>query len=401
MNENSPRFFALAVCLTTALTGFAARADSPTLAVGPSNLLYVESNNPASGENSVIGYQRRLDGTLTLLPGSPFLTGGAGVYNLAGGPIFDADDIMAYSPASNTLYVPNGGSNTVAAFHIGPRGRLHALAKSPFVTQGQTPNALGLVGNTLVVVSNAGAVPGGVSSYNSGGIRASGAYSEQTSAQVTLGAVNPTEAVAVPGTRYVITVEMAGGTISSRYIDSEHRLHLVQSVMAPIEGTVQPVQLGLAVHPTQPYVYVGLPNVGQLATYGIDGTGHLTFIGTSANSGKAICWVQVAPDGRHAYSTNPGDGSVSAYDLSNPASPVEVAHVPVNPAGALFQFKVSPDNQFLYALESESNAANVGLSNKIHILSLAPTTGIPTELPGSPVALPLAGGTRAQGVQVF
>lgn len=400
MSKFSSRQFALAACLTTCLsTGLIAAGGA--MAATPTGLLYVESNSPVSGQNSVIGYQRMLDGTLKLLPGSPFLTGGTGVYNLAGGPIFDGDDIMAYSQPGNTLFVPNGGSNTVAAFHVGARGTLHPVAGSPFATQGETPNALGIVASTLIVVSNAGAVPGGVSSYNSGAIGPRGTYTEKTSAQVTLSAVNPTEAVPVPGTHYVITVEMAGGTISSRYVDGTHRTHLVQSVMAPIEGTTQPVQLGLAVHPTLPYVYVGLPNVAQLATYSIDSTGHLTFIGTSSNSGKAICWVQVAPDGKHAYSTNPGDGSVSAYDLSNPASPVEVAHVPVNPAGALFQFKISPDNQFLYALESESSAANVGLSNKIHILSLAPTTGIPTELPSSPVALPLAGGTRAQGVTVF
>ena len=122
---NKALSFGKLVCLTTALVGSALLA-APARAADPSNLLYVESNNPASGQNAVIGYQRLLDGTLKLLPGSPFLTGGTGLYNLANGAIFDGDNIMVYDRFNRTLYVPNGGSNTIADGTCGSCESAHA-----------------------------------------------------------------------------------------------------------------------------------------------------------------------------------------------------------------------------------------------------------------------------------
>src|SRR4029077_15997214 len=103
---------AVVAALITGLTagaGFA--AESP--AVG-----HVYVNNNTAGRNTVAGFDRHADGSLTAIPGSPFAAGGAGTgapFGAAGGPQETADGryLLATDPASNQISVlrikPNGG----------------------------------------------------------------------------------------------------------------------------------------------------------------------------------------------------------------------------------------------------------------------------------------------------
>ena len=85
--------------------------------------------------NSVSAFQVNPDGTLTLLPGSPFSTGGNGTN---GGRIA-ANDITIVQPgkrerrASSFLYAVNQADGTLAAFRIDPdTGNLAAPSRIAF-----------------------------------------------------------------------------------------------------------------------------------------------------------------------------------------------------------------------------------------------------------------------------
>ena len=64
----------------------------------------------------------------------------------------------------------------------------------------------------------------------------------------------------------------------------------------------------------------------QIGVYRYDRmTGRLTYVRSVPAGGIALCWLVITPDGRWMFTTNTVDGSVSAFDLANPAKPVQVA----------------------------------------------------------------------------
>jgi 6-phosphogluconolactonase len=109
---------------------------------------YVYTNDNASpattgAPNTVSAFITNADGTLTLLPGSPFPTGGNGSN---GGRIAAYDITIVSRPrdeaatstfAANLLYAVNQGDGTLSAFRLDPAtGNLTALRGSPFLIDG-------------------------------------------------------------------------------------------------------------------------------------------------------------------------------------------------------------------------------------------------------------------------
>jgi hypothetical protein len=105
---------------------------------------FVYTNDNASPEttgapNTVSGFRVNSDGTLTLIPGSPFNTGGNGsnggriaAYDIA---IVQRSDANAAKPS--LLYAVNQGDGTVSAFRIDAgTGNLVPVAGSPFPIDG-------------------------------------------------------------------------------------------------------------------------------------------------------------------------------------------------------------------------------------------------------------------------
>jgi 6-phosphogluconolactonase (cycloisomerase 2 family) len=92
---------------------------------------YVYTNdNIKGGANYVSGFSVSSSGTLTLISGSPFATGGTGT----GGTYAATPNIVA-SPIGGFLYVANGASNNVSVFSINPaNGSLTKVPGSPFAT---------------------------------------------------------------------------------------------------------------------------------------------------------------------------------------------------------------------------------------------------------------------------
>ena len=394
---------ALAVLAMSALAP-SARADG-TL---PRDVLYVESNSTVPGKNAVLAYRRAANGSLTPLPGSPFLTGGTGWFDptYAVGP-FDGDGIMAADPIGGVLFVPNGGSRSVAALRMQEDGSLTPIAGSPFPVRGNTPNSLALRERTLVIVDNgkdpkqAGA---GFAGYETARLNDDDQLLLQEHAVKRPASLELTQALAVRGSPYLLTNEFLGGTVVSYNLDLRGALRPVDR-KAPSKdpsSAMQPVPLGLAVHPFQPAVYAALPNVGRLGVYGIDGGGKLNYWRSVPVSGKAPCWIYPSPDGRFLYVVNTVDNSISVMDINHYGTPVEIQHLVLRDAGGFsYQIAASPDGRFLYTVEEEGTPAAAGLSNKLHIFAVDRFGGKIFETAASPVKLPVPAGNRPQGLIVF
>ncbi len=392
------------------LAALSGLAPAPAAAQMPANVLYVQSNITARGQNSVIGYARAADGTLTPLPGSPYATGGSGFYDPSYqlGP-FDTNQNLVADPRTGVLFTPNSGSNTIAALKFAPDGALSPVEGSPFRAGGVNPLSLGVNGRNLIVVNGdenpSRPAPGRHPSYSVSRILGTGQLEPVagTSIPLALGSA-PGQALTTNTGGFVFTQEFLGGTLRSFIEAPLGRLFQLDATVPPLEPgeASQPLPLGLWAHPKRNLLYVGLVNVARIGVYRWHDDGALQFLRSVADSGAAPCWLQVNEAGTRLYAVNTGTHSIGVFDLTDPENPVQIqdAVVATGP-GALFQFSLSPDQHFLYVLEQESSAAAVGKSNQIHLLNVNPADGTLSENVAALTRLPVPPLTRSVGMLVF
>jgi 6-phosphogluconolactonase len=138
------RFVVLAV-LVGALSAIAASAASAS----PRIVGEVYVNDNTAGTNTVAGYYRHSDGTLTAIPGSPFAAGGAGT-----GHATASQGSLQLSPDGRYLLVVDAGSNQISVLRINPDGSLRLADGGPVSSNGGNPVSIA-ISNDLVYVANA------------------------------------------------------------------------------------------------------------------------------------------------------------------------------------------------------------------------------------------------------
>src|ERR1700748_1472909 len=99
---------ALALLATAGLGATSAGASPPSPVVGH---LYVNDNT--AGANTIAGFDRHADGSLTPLPGSPFAAGGSG----SGAPVASQGSLQQ-SADGRFLVATDQGSNQLSVLRI-------------------------------------------------------------------------------------------------------------------------------------------------------------------------------------------------------------------------------------------------------------------------------------------
>ena len=433
-----PRAFAArlatALCFVLTLAGLSA----PAIHAQTSRIVYVQTNDPRPNQNSLLLYNRNSDGSLSQL-GGPFLTRGTGFANPASllGPN-DADKSLIASADGRFLFAVNGGSNTIAVMRINSNGSLTHVPGSPFLSRGVQPGSLALTGNKLYV-SNMNQDPGQgpntfPPNYFNFSVNADGSLVPNFLSKVEspIGAV-PTQVLVTPDQKILFALNLNIDFISNppNLFPTEIRMFKIQAngtlaetissqQIVPPDATpppqlpLPPVGLGLAAHPTRPILYVGFVGSNRLGVYGYNSTtGLLSFVRSVPNSGLAICWLNVTKNGGRLFSTNTADASVSSYSLANPLVPVETQTLilkdrgPAAPPGlpnlfssGPFQFALDVNDQFLYVTTHRvTTDPTVTAGNAIHIIKVA-ADGTMTE-PFPTLALPIPINARPGGIVAF
>ncbi len=356
------------------------------------NIVYVATNNPDRGQNAVLAYRRADDGTLS--QAGCYLTGGTGFGNPDNvvGPE-DSDQNLVLSADGGLLYAVNGGSDSIAVFRVTPDGSLAGVPGSPFPSGGIQPVSIGLADGHVYVV-NKDHDPGrpdtpGVPNYAVFAVEPSGRLLPLPDGTVPAAkGVSPAQALVAAGGRLLFGAEPFGGFLRSFAIGDDGRLQPRASV--EIEAP-HPSPVGLAAHPREPVVYVGLPTRGQLAVYRYDADGTLTPAGSAPNSGRAICWIVTNSDGSRTYTVSNASNSVSVYDTSDPVAPVEMQSVRLSSRGGAFQEALDPSGRFLHVVTVNGSGQRAD-DNAVHVLPVATdgTLGTPvvTRLPVAPTTHP-------------
>src|SRR3989442_9726420 len=112
-------------------------AASAHLAAAHSDVVghvYVDDNTNTAAGNTVAGYDRHADGTLTAMAGSPFAVGGMGT-----GAGLAAQGALQLSDDGRYLLAADAGSNQISVLRIRPDGALRQAEGSPVASGGTGP----------------------------------------------------------------------------------------------------------------------------------------------------------------------------------------------------------------------------------------------------------------------
>ena len=404
-------------------------------------VVYVVSNDPVPNGNAILGYRRNHKGYLTPLAGSPFLTGGMGYATKEKelglphfGP-FDLDQNIIVNPERTLLFATNGGSDTIAVFNIQPDGGLIPVEDSPFPSGGKNPVSLGLAGNNLYVV-NKNEDPGRDMiktrpNYTGFRVSSNGSLKPIPNSTIELSppSRSPTQVLIVKN-KFIYDGDFGNFPLASRVAMWGDDLKkdtpsMIRSFKINVDGTLKQyppmpapagvfdngldvdndgkpdaLMFGLQAHPKEPLVYVSMVSGAKLAIFSYDNEGRLSFIRAVPNKGQLICWIKINKAGTRAYTTNNGDDTVSTYDLTDPANPIEIQTLQLKGHGHPYQMDLDSSESFLHIVKHRTFPETpLGDGSVLNVLKIKPD-GTLMEVGSSPETLPVRDDllARPQGV---
>ena len=354
-------------CTVTNGSGTGVTANVTTVSVGcvaASHPLYIYV--PDYNNGKILGYKiDTLSGTTSAIPGSPFTAG-------------TQDRWIAVNASGTYAFVSNQGDNTLSVYGINhSTGALTPLAGSPYPV-GTTPNSVTVnPAGTLVFVPNANSNTVSVFSINGG----TGALTPVPGSPFSTGSV-PTKVAINPAGTFAFVADQNGTAISVYSIDS------ITGALTPVAGSPfsnggnQP--MGITTDPSGAHVYATNAQ-GNVTGFTIDqSTGVLTAIAGSpfamgyAYQAGASMNTAFNASGTLAFVATGQGGAVLTYSVdatSGALTQITGVTDTVGGGGAVF-VTLDPSGTLLF----EADFINI----KVGIKQINQTTGVLTNIPGSP-----------------
>ena len=353
--------------------GTAASAGTASPVVGYS---YIDGNTAPA--NTIDGFARHADGSVTPLPGSPFAAGGAGT-----GTGLASQGAIQATRGGRYLLAVDAGSNQISVLRITRDGV--PVQAGLVASGGVKPVSIAVSGSGLVYAANQGNGAGG-SGYSGFRLHPGGRLTA-----IPGSAVSVPDAAGLGDVFFNVTgSRLAGTRTATSQIDSfvvAPGGHLLAAKGSPFTGQGLG-QLGAEFSPARPWqLFVSNAHngagLGTVSAYRDGFLGGLAPIGASpyADGQTAPCWVEISHDGRYLFTVNTGSGNISSYAIHTSGSLSLIASTPIRGGGADTDLRLSPDGKTL-SVDGSGN----------HILSVfAVHGGTLTELPSSPTPLPACG----------
>jgi 6-phosphogluconolactonase (cycloisomerase 2 family) len=298
--------------------------------------------NQSSG-NSVVVFHHDGDGMLT--PAGSFATGGNGT-----GSGLGSQGAVVLSDDSRLLLAVNAGSNSISAFGVSGD---QLILLNTVSSRGIRPISVS-VRHNLVYVLNAGGPPN-ISGFT---------ISPSTNELVPLAG----SARVLPGGAGADPAQVSFSPDGSVLVVTEKGTNLLDTFTLNDNGIPQP---GVSFHSSgmTPFGFAfGHDNVAivsdafggasggsALSSYEVDDNGNLILVtGALGDTQTAACWVVVPQDGRFAYTSNTGSGTISSYVVSHGGSLALLNPVAASTGSgsAPTDMAVSENSRFLYVLSS-------------------------------------------------
>lgn len=355
--------------------------------------VYVNDNTATPAGNTVAGYDRHADGSLTPMADSPFAIGGVGT-----GAGLAAQGALQLSDDGRYLLAADAGSNQISVLRIRPDGELRPVEDSPVASGGVKPVSIAVHGN-LVYVANTGS--GGATysgfSLNPGGHLTPLANSTVQAAPGVVDVFFSPDGTRLAGTRVGANNGPIGpvdGTIDSFAVGADGSLTAAPG--SPFTAQANG-PFGSAFSPTNSNhlfvsnAHAGIGN-GSVSAFNVADDGSLSPISLAPypNLQTAPCWLEIARDGQSLYTSNTANNSISQYAVSrkgflalrsnttlNGTSPTVTNTRPID-------LRLAPDGHDLYVIKAGINMVGALAVNADGSLSelTAPAVALPAGVTG-------------------
>jgi 6-phosphogluconolactonase (cycloisomerase 2 family) len=355
--------------------------------------VYLDGNT--AGANTIAGFVRHADGSLTAAPGSPFQAGGAGL----GAGIASQGATQLTDNGRYALAV-DAGSNQISVLRVNGDGSLTPVAGSPFASGGVEPNSIAVHGG-LVYVSNlvsATVAP----NYTGFFLTPWGRLQPIPNSTVTLPAGQNTGDIVLNNDGTKLVGSVIGGTTPGSSLLNSFRVNRNGTLTAASGSPFAAQGLGAfgsefsPINPDQ--VFVSNPHngtgLGTVSAFQDSWNGTLSSIGDSpfADGQTAPCWLVISHDGKYLYALNTGSGTISGYAIAPGGTLTLIGSTPLSTAatGTITGTDVTISNNDRTLYVNESNNGTVA--------AFSLNDGTATQLAGSPYATPFGAGSTTIGI---
>jgi 6-phosphogluconolactonase (cycloisomerase 2 family) len=340
--------------------------------------------NNAAAANHVIIFTRNENGTLARQDSLATDGRGSGPHPVFGTDPLESQDALILSDDERFLFVVNAGSNEVTSFRLGS-GTLTRVSRVS--SGGAFPVSLAHRGNVLYVVNanNGGNISGfrvgadgaltplanstrplsGAAMPAPGSIRISpnGQTLVVTEKATNNLVIYPLDTNGIPGTRAVVPAP--GPTPFGADFDAAGRYILSEGNVGPMRAAV--------------------PDGSTVSSATLTGTGISVITDSAPTTETAACWIQITRDGRFAYTTNTGSGSITGFSISGSGALTRLTAdgktgvtgmgtQPLDMAFAdKFLYALTPGDGGIHVFRVESNGALTPLANITNQLPISAT----------------------------
>lgn len=348
-------------------SGPVAPAEGPDLRLdgGANGAVYTSTN--AAADNEVLVFPRAQDGTLSAP--TAFSTGGTGA-----GSGLGSQDAVVLSHNTRWLLVVNAGSNDVSVFRADNRSLVLTDVEP---SGGEFPVSIAMRGNLVYVLNG-----GGTNNVSGFELTPKGDLVPIRNSTRTLSApsTGPAQVSFSPNGRTLVVTEKATNLITTFLLD-RGRLGLKTSTPS---STATPFGFAfdLRGHLIVSEAVGGAPGASALSSYALAGNGVVGQISPSiATTQTAACWVLLANEGRLAYTTNTGSGTVSAFDVAHDGT-LSLRHAVAANTGAgstPIDMAISRNQRFVYVLAPGAGGTvrPYAIAADGQLTGLGPVSGIP------------------------
>jgi 6-phosphogluconolactonase len=264
-----------------------------------SRAVYLQSNDATA--NEVLVFARRGDGSL-VSTGS-VATGGRGT----GKPHLASQSSVALTGDGRRVLVVNAGSDDVSLLAVDGDG-LRLTDRVP--SGGSAPTSVAVSGSLVYVLNNGSASIAGFRIDTDRLVALEGSTRRLSSADA-----DPAQVAFTPDGRTLAVTERGTDTITTFTVGEDGRAH-DRATIASSGKT--PYGFGFsgdgAMIVTE--AFGGIVGQAAASSYALTGTGVEPVSGSIGDTRSEVCWAAVTRDGRFAYVTNFGDGTISSYAIA-------------------------------------------------------------------------------------
>jgi 6-phosphogluconolactonase (cycloisomerase 2 family) len=297
--------------------------------------IYVQTND--AKRNEVVVFDRAADGGLSAL--GRFDTGGRG----SGTPHLASQSSLALE--GDRLLVTNAGSDELSLFAVEPDG-LRLVATEP--TGGSAPTSVAARGDDAYVLNNGSPSVAGFS-------LATGLEPIVGSTRALAPDADPAQIAFSPDGRTLVVTERGTNSTSTFAVGADGLAEAPQTIAS---SGATPYGFGFAggsVVVTE--AFGGEVGAAAASSYALE-NGKLEPVSASiADTRSEVCWAAVTKDGRFAFVTNFGDGTISSYAIDDDGSlellDAVAASTNLGEKGVRDE-AITGDGRFLYALDADA-----------------------------------------------